>query len=205
MVDKICNWLMARVRAKMPEVDEERAEVIRYGFELIIGEVPKLIVMFIIALLLGKIKLFLISVAIICPYRTFSGGIHLKTHIGCFIVTNGLYLGNVYLSQQIVFYNSITKVILTIAIFFFSVLMILLYAPADTDTVPILRRKDRRKKKIYSIIWMSAVLVLAILIKDRVISNMCLFGIFMQTVTISKLTYKLFNVKLGYLEYKKSL
>ena len=80
MVDKICNWLMARVRAKMPEVDEERAEVIRYGFELIIGEVPKLIVMFIIALLLGKIKLFLISVAIICPYRTFSGGIHLKTN-----------------------------------------------------------------------------------------------------------------------------
>ena len=31
MIDKICDKLMKRIRAKMPEVDDERAEVIKYG------------------------------------------------------------------------------------------------------------------------------------------------------------------------------
>ena len=42
MIDKICDKLMKRIRAKMPEVDDERAEVIKYGLELIIWELPKM-------------------------------------------------------------------------------------------------------------------------------------------------------------------
>ena len=205
MVDKICNKLMCRVRAKMPEVDNQRAEVIRYGFELIIGEVPKLILMFILAFALGKLKYFLISVAILCPYRTFSGGIHLKTHLGCFIGTNLLYLGNVYMSEWIICSNEYIKYIALILTCIFAVAMILLYAPADTETVPILRKKDRAHKKILSLLWITFVALLAIIIKDRIISNMCIIGIILQTLTITKLSYKLFNVKLGYLEYIKSL
>ena len=37
MIDKICDKLIKRIRVKMPEVDDERAEVIKYGLELIIG------------------------------------------------------------------------------------------------------------------------------------------------------------------------
>ena len=44
-----------RVKQKMPEVDDERAEVIRYGFELIIGEVPKMILIFLIAILIENL------------------------------------------------------------------------------------------------------------------------------------------------------
>ena len=105
MINKICDFLMERVKQKMPEVDDERAEVIRYGFELIIGEVPKMILIFLIAILLGKLKYFLISIAIVCPYRTFSGGIHLKTHIGCLISTFLLYLGNVFFCEWFKFGN----------------------------------------------------------------------------------------------------
>lgn len=205
MVDKICNWLMARVRAKMPEVDEERAEVIRYGFELIIGEVPKLIVMFIIALLLGKIKLFLISVAIICPYRTFSGGIHLKTHIGCFISTNLLYLGNVYISEIVRFESLGYKIIFTIIAFVFATIMIIANVPADTDTVPILIKRDRNKKKIESFICIVILMFFEFVIEDRIISNMCVIGVLLQTLTITRMSYKIFGVKPGYLEYIKSL
>ena len=65
MIDKICDKLMKRIRAKMPEVDDERAEVIKYGLELIIGELPKMFLLFIIAWLLGIFKYALISFAII--------------------------------------------------------------------------------------------------------------------------------------------
>ena len=205
MINKICDFLMERVKQKMPEVDEERAEVIRYGFELLIGEVPKMLLIFLIALILGKIKYFIISLAIICPYRTFSGGIHLKTHIACFITTTLLYLGTVFFCEWISFNSLQMQLITTVIIYLFSIMMIILYAPADTDTVPILIKKERKRAKIKSIIWITIVLGLSFVFNDKTIRNMCIFGVLFQTLTIMKLSYKIFNVKLGYLEYEKGL
>lgn len=205
MVDKICDKLMDKVHAKMPEVDEERAEVIRYGFELIIGEVPKFILMVILAIMCGVFKYFIISTLIIGVYRFFSGGLHLRTHIGCFLTTTITYFGNIYISNSIEFENEIVKYIVAVLIYIFAVSMIYLYAPADTDSVPILRKDERKKKKIWSIAIVSIWICISIIINDRVVSNMFLIGVFLQTITITKASYKLFNVKLGYLEYIKSL
>ena len=41
MIDKICMFLTNKIRKEMPEIDDERAEVINYGLQNIIGEVPK--------------------------------------------------------------------------------------------------------------------------------------------------------------------
>ena len=41
MVDKICDYLTGKIRKQMPDVDEERAEIINYGIHLIVGEIPK--------------------------------------------------------------------------------------------------------------------------------------------------------------------
>ena len=41
MVDKICDYLTNKIKNKMPEIDDERAEVINYGIHLIVGEIPK--------------------------------------------------------------------------------------------------------------------------------------------------------------------
>ena len=40
----------------MPEVDDERAEVINYGLQNIIGEIPKIFLLLIIAFLLQMLK-----------------------------------------------------------------------------------------------------------------------------------------------------
>lgn len=203
MVDKICDKLMDRVKIKMPEVDEERAEIIRYGFELMIGETPKIVLMIALAALLGKMKYFLISALVICIYRTFSGGIHLKTHIGCIFGTAFLYLGNVYISEALVFTNPIYRNVFYIGVFIFAIAMVSLYAPADTDAVPILRKKDRMKRKILSYLSIIATLISAFMINDYVISNLCVIGILLQTITITKFSYKIFKVKFGYFEYIK--
>ena len=56
MIDKICLFLTNKIRKKMPEIDNERAEVIDYGMHLIIGEIPKIFLVFIIAYLLGILE-----------------------------------------------------------------------------------------------------------------------------------------------------
>ena len=204
MIDKICDKLMKRIRAKMPEVDDERAEVIKYGLELIIGELPKMFLLFIIAWLLGIFKYALISFAIILPYKLVSGGVHLKTHIGCILGTSLLYCGNVFISKYINITDIKNQIIFSAIILTFAIIMISLYAPADTENVPILRKKERAKKKIISYIIVTTMIIISFLVKDRVISNMFRVGVLLQSIMISKLTYNIFKVKFGYLEYIKT-
>lgn len=204
MIDKICDKLMKRIRAKMPEVNDERAEVIKYGLELIIGELPKMFLLFIIAWLLGIFKYALISFAIILPYKLVSGGVHLKTHIGCILGTSLFYCGNVFISKYINIPDIKNQIIFSAIILTFSIIMISLYAPADTENVPILRKKERAKKKIISYIIVTAMIIISFLVKDRVISNMFRVGVLLQSIMISKLTYNIFKVKFGYLEYIKT-
>ena len=204
MIDKICDKLMKRIRAKMPEVDDERAEVIKYGLELIIGELPKMFLLFIIAWLLGIFKYALISFAIILPYKLVSGGVHLKTHIGCILGTSLLYCGNVFISKYINIPDIKSQLIFSAIALTFAIIMISLYAPADTENVPILRKKERTKKKIVSYIIVTAMIIISFFIKDKVISNMFIVGVILQSIMISKLTYNIFKVKFGYLEYIKT-
>ena len=200
MIDTICTFLTNRIRKEMPEIDDERAEVINYGLQNIVGEIPKIFLLFIIAYVLGMLKEVLFMFIVLAPYRGASGGFHLKTHLGCIVGTTMFYCGNVLLSQHVIL-GDITKYILIGISWIFGMFMIKLYAPADTENVPILSTKDRKKKQRIAYITYSMGLIAALLIQDNVISNIVLFGNLLQTLTITKLAYRLTKNKYGYEVY----
>lgn len=200
MVDKICNYLTNKIRKQMPDIDEERAEIINYGIHLVIGEIPKTFVFIAIALLLGIFKEFVITMIVIFPYRIFSGGVHLKTHIGCIVATSLMYCGTAFISQFVLFSNN-AKYILIPVIWVFGMIMCKLYAPADTESVPILRKKERKIKKILSYITLTITLVIGVLINNYVVSNIIIIGMFLQSIMISRFIYKITNNKYGYEVY----
>ncbi len=200
MIDKICTLLTNRIRKEMPEIDDERAEVINYGLQNIIGEIPKIFLLFIIAFFLNMLKEVVFMFLVLTPYRGASGGFHLKTHLGCIIATTIFYCGTVFLSQNIIL-EEVTKYILIGIIWIFGMIMIKLYAPADTENVPILSKRDRRRKKIIAYISFTIALIVTIFIQNNTISNILLFGNFVQTLTITKLAYKLTKNKYGYEVY----
>ena len=203
MIEKLCNKLTQKIRNKMPDIDDERAEVINYGLQLVMGEIPKTFLLLFIAYILGVLKLTILALLFIMPYKTFSGGVHLKTHIGCILGTSLFYIGNAFASKYIIMENLYIKYIFIFLIWIFSMFMIKLYAPADTEAVPILREKDRKLKKIMSYLTMSITLIVAIVIKNEVISNLFTFGVLIQTITITRFIYKITNNKYGYEEYLK--
>lgn len=203
MVEAICNKLTLRIRKSMPDIDDERAEIINYGLQLIIGEIPKTFIIIAIAWILGVLDLTILAVLVMLPYRTFSGGVHLNTHIGCVVATSLFYIGNALLSKYIIL-EQIIKYILVLVIWLFSMIMIKLYAPADTEASPILRKKDRKIKQILSYISMTISLLVAIFVKNSVISNLLIFGVIFQTITITRFIYKLTGNKYGYEEYMKN-
>lgn len=202
MVDKVCENLLKKIRKESPEIDDERAEVIFYGLELIIGEIPKIILLFLIAIILKIGWLVIFAYATMLPYKTVAGGFHLKTNIGCLIGTFIVYFGNVLISKFIVFSPEI-KYLLSIIILILSIIMIYLYAPADTINLPILRKKERKIKKILSYIFAIATLGAALIVKDSILSNILIFNVLIETISISRLAYKITKNEYGYETYSK--
>lgn len=202
MIDKICESLLKKIRKESPEITDEKAEVIFYGLQLIIGEVPKIILLFLVAIIFKIGWLVIFAYITMLPYKTVAGGFHLKTNIGCLIGTFVVYYGNVLLSQLIVFQNE-TKYILSLTIFILSLIMIHFYAPADTVNLPILRKKERKTKKILSYIFATTTIVVALIIKDSTLSNILIFNVLIETICISRIAYKITKNEYGYQTYIK--
>ena len=200
MVEKFCLFLVDKMRKENPDISDERAEIINYGLQLVIGEIPKIFITLLVAYLLGILKLTLFMIIIMIPYRSFSGGFHLKTHIGCIISTTLFYCGIPKISIYTYLYSQ-AKYIFVLCALIFGIITITKYAPADTENVPILRKKERRQKRILSYITYVMGLLIAAIINDNVISNIIILGYTVQTLMITPIAYKLTKNKYGYEVY----
>lgn len=200
MIDKFCEYLTNKIRKNMPEVDDERAEVIKYGLQLLVGEVPKIFIMMGIAWALGILKLTLICFCMMLPYRMYSGGFHLKTHLGCIIGTSIMYTGNAFVSQLFVI-PVMWKIVVSVILWLFAIIMIYLYAPADTEDVPVIAKRERKKRKVISYVVVSVMLVCGCVVQNAVISNMLIVGVLLQSCSISRLAYRVTGNRFGYEVY----
>ena len=201
MIDKFCDLITEKIKSKVTDIDEERELIINFGVRLIFGELPKILILFIIGFLLSMGWQTLLLFFLIAPYRSFTGGIHLKTHLGCMITTSILYLLPIILSKYILISDKNILYILAGLITIFSIIIIARYAPADTEDVPILSSKVRKKKRIISYVAFSLGLLISIIISNNTISNILILSNLLQTITITRFIYKVTNNKYGYEVY----
>ena len=203
MIDKFCDLITEKIKSKVTDIDEERELIINFGVRLIFGELPKILILFIIGFLLSMGWQTLLLFFLIAPYRSFTGGIHLKTHLGCMITTSILYLLPIILSKYILISDKNILYILAGLITIFSIIIIARYAPADTENIPIISKKERKRKKVLSYITLMLTLTASVFIKDSIISNILIFGVIVQSFMISRLAYLLTNNKYGYKVYQQ--
>lgn len=203
MIEKICENLTNRIRKEMPEIDDEKAEAINYGLELIIGETPKLILLFVVAIAFNIAPLVIFAYVTMLPYKFMAGGFHLKTNIGCTVGTFIIYYGNVFLSKNIVIENIYIKIILCIAILTLAVVMITRYAPADTVNLPILRKKERKIKRNLSYVFATITIIIGLIIPNNTLSNILIINVLIETLCITELAYKITRNEYGYKTYLK--
>lgn len=198
MINKFCSYLTTKIRKEMPDINDEKAEVIRYGLELIIGEIPKLVLTVVLAFILKIGWLFLLTYIVLLPYKVASGGFHCKTHLGCFVGTCIMYFGTVFIAKYINYNPFYLKYVVAFLVLIFGIIMVSLYAPADTENVPIISIKERKEKKILSYIFLILNIVVALVMPNEIISNILIVGTFIHTCTITKLAYKITKNKYGY-------
>lgn len=198
MLDKICMYLMEKIKNRNPDVSEEELEVANFGLQLVVGEVPKMIILIAIAFLLGIGELTILAFAVVLPFKTCSGGFHLKSHIGCIVGTILFYCGNVMISKNIVFEPIWVKYIVIVLTWIFGMIMCKKYAPADTENVPIISKKERNKKRQLSYLTLSITLLVACFIQDSTMSNIIIIGMILQSISISRFAYNITKNKYGY-------
>lgn len=186
----------------MPDITEEQGEAILYGLQLLMGEAPKMILLFAISFVFGFGLEMIFAYFAIMPYRTASGGFHLHTHLGCILGSIIFYYGNVILSRFLVL-GILEKYILVALSLVFGILMVSMYAPADTENVPIISKKERKTKKILSYITLVITLGASLIIQNQVYSNILIIGSIIQSLSISRIAYKITNNKYGHEVYKE--
>jgi accessory gene regulator B len=195
MINKLCEYLINKIRKNDNTIDDERAEIINYGLQSIIGEFPKGIIIFSLAYIIGLVKIVLISTIILLIYRAFAGGIHLKTNKYCLLISGLLVIGSSYLARIIIFDNPI---LFYFILFCMNIYSIILYAPADTYNRPIISQKQKYRRKIECLITVMISFLLSIyIIKDQVVSNIMMYSITIESFMITPLAYKIFDNKYG--------
>ena len=137
MTEKLTNIIVDKFLLK-DENDPERREILCFGITRILEDIPKTIGIFLTGLILGIVKEMLVVSAILIGYKTFVGGLHVKTNFACFIYSLLFYLVIIYTAQFIVFESILY---LYICLFIFAVYCILVYAPADVPEIPKVNEK----------------------------------------------------------------
>ncbi|MFN2812432.1 accessory gene regulator B family protein, partial [Escherichia coli] len=84
--------------------------------------------------------------------------------------------GGIGLLGKYLILGTTAKYIVTFVKWGFGIIMVKLYAPADTENVPIISEKERKKKRILSYITLTLSIIIALFIKNEVISNIIIFG-----------------------------
>ena len=201
MIDKFCDWVVEKIKQKMPEMDEEKEMVITFGVRILFGEMPKILLLILIGFLLNVGWYILLMFLLIAPYRSFTGGFHLKTHLGCMVTTTILYLFPILIAEYLPITQNYILYLLAFIVGIMSIVFIYKYAPADTENIPILSKKERKIKRIKAYIFLPILLAIIVFSPDKIISYMLLYGIFLQNLTIMPIAYKITNNKHGYEVY----
>ena len=187
----------ANYLVKHQNESNEKRRVYYYGFQVIFGELMKLIILIIASLLLGTLGATMITALIFAFLRRTAGGYHMDTYGKCMTVTLGLFLFSGVIAQYTYQGWSVVHIlILIMTTFIVSLFVIIKWAPADTPNKPITNPEKIRKFKMQSIIiivfWLIFMLFMSYYKQHILIIAACL-GVLLESFTIAPAGYRFFN------------
>lgn len=198
MKNKFLNYAINTININNPSYNDTKLAEIRYGLEGIYLSITKLIIIFLLAILLNILKEMIFMLIIFNILRTTGFGLHATKSWICLVSSSVIFLGGPLLAKIIII-NNLLKTILSIT----SVILIYKYAPADTKKRPLIKEKKRNIYKFITTIKCIILNIFIIFIKNNIITNLIILGIYAEVIVILPKTYKLFNMPYdNYKNYK---
>lgn len=187
-MNAICNYLHKKILIYAPPKSEAESEEILYGLYGILSSAAKIVIVMVIAAYLGLTKEVAFAIFAFGLIRSFSGGIHADTFLGCLISSGLFYSVIVALSLKI---DPKTSFFIAAASF----PAYAYYAPADVANRPV-RGAHRRKMRLCTLYCLIGYFVAGLFFSSTY-GNILYFSLVLQALTMLPITYKLFNKKGG--------
>lgn len=199
MKEKYLNSTISFI-TKYKDYSEEEIENMRYSLEGLYLTFTKLIVIFTLAIILGIFKEVIILLLLFNIIRFTGFGFHAKTSLECLITSTLLVIGLPYL----ILYLEPNKWIM-FSLGLMSLIVLLVFAPADTVKRPLPNKKKRLYRKIGTIVIASIFITISLFIKNSTISYLLITSLIIESIMVSPLIYKIFDQPYrNYLNYKKA-
>lgn len=199
MVEKISKKILKAISDENSSKEEQ--EILLFGITRIVEDIPKYLAMLIICILLGTFKEFCTVMLVTMLYKTFTGGVHLHTNIGCFIGSMLSILSTIYIPICLA---KTGKLLIPLVVFsyMFSIYVILTYVPADVPEIPVINEKRRKRDKIMSFIVLNILFLVAmLLVKNLIYKYIIVITVLNIDIMTTRTIYKIFKNKYGYENY----
>lgn len=143
-------YYMSDQLVKRKIIEEDLADVYRYGLEILLTSSLTSLCLLLIASLLGSCMHGILYLIITIPLRVTAGGYHAKTYRNCFIISNLTYIV-VYLSASLLHKLELPSYV-WLLLLYASVSYIFQKAPVLNPRQPLspdILKKNKRKSSLY--------------------------------------------------------
>ncbi len=187
MKQKFLDYAM-KVIKNNNQFDEIKLAELKYGLEAFYMLATKMLVFCLIALVFNVFKEFLIFLLFYTPLRGFGFGFHANNSLECWLISLPIFL---FIPLIIKFFTIplwIAQVIITLSIIIF-----LIFSPADTKNKPLINYKKRMINKTIVVITGVLYLLSTIFVTNNHIILAMTFACLWQAMCVNPLLYKLFK------------
>ena len=183
---------------KTNKYNNTELEEIKYGLESIYLAITKVVVILFISACIGLFKEAVLFLLIFNLVRATAFGLHASKSIWCWISSSISFLLIPFICKNVIF-----PTIFYIVASIITMIIFLLYAPADTVKRPLINKKKRKMYKILSVITALIFISLIFIVDNFLIKNMLIFALILESILILPITYKIFKLPYrNYLNYK---
>lgn len=180
---------------KISELDKKKLD---YWIQMIYLNVTKVVIMLIVGIILNVLMEVIVLWFFFAMLKLNAFGMHSKSSLSCTISSVIIFDGGALISKYINFSSFVIYIIFIIAFIIFIV-----YAPADTESRPIVGEKVREKFKIRTIITAISLFTVVMVLGIDQIKILLAFSALAEAISILPITYKIFKRRYGNYEYYK--
>lgn len=172
--------------------DDNKLSEIKYGLETLYLTITKTIILLIISVLFSYLKELILFMIFYGILRLTGFGLHAKKSIHCWISSLILFIGIPNICKYFVIPMWI-KILISVI----TLVLIIIYAPADTEKRPLIHKNKRVAYKIITIIISIIYLFFIYYLSTEYLINILLFSLITECLMINPLSYKLMGVPYG--------
>jgi accessory gene regulator B len=183
MIKRLSNIISRYLEENNNSLTKKDVLKIQYTLEVILGDLTKFIIIFLIFLLLKEIPLFLLSFIILNSTRPLLGGLHCKTYYGC-LICSLLYFIIVLIFTKL---SQILNINFYMVFFVISFITALIFAPCHNEKRPV---KNKATLKILSLISLTFWSILFFKLSNLQICNCIFISILFQIIQVITINTK---------------